>query len=84
MKSVFIREVNRSNILHIYEYALYKEMTTYTVWDAYESLHNVQKCIEEIVNEYEKEKLAHLGIFRIENSFKNKGVFYFFYNNNYL
>lgn len=25
----------RSNILHICEYALYKEMTTYTVWDAY-------------------------------------------------
>ncbi|AAP27440.1 hypothetical protein CKL83_11960 [Bacillus anthracis] len=33
-------------------------------------MHNVQKCIEEIVNEYEKEKLALLGIFHIENSFK--------------
>lgn len=35
IEKCFIKEVNRSNILHIYEYALYKEMTTYTVWDAY-------------------------------------------------
>lgn len=53
-------EVNRSNILHIYEYALYKEMTTYTVW---KSLHDIQKCIEEIVNQYEDEKLVLMEYF---------------------
>ncbi|EEM34092.1 hypothetical protein bthur0003_33900 [Bacillus thuringiensis serovar thuringiensis str. T01001] len=31
MSSGFIRVVNKSNILHIYEYASDKEMKTYTV-----------------------------------------------------
>ncbi|OQR57578.1 hypothetical protein CDB3_06425 [Bacillus sp. CDB3] len=33
-------------------------------------MHVIQKCIEEIVNQYKEEKLASLGIFHIENSFK--------------
>nr|WP_255295628.1 hypothetical protein [Bacillus cereus] len=28
-----------SDVLHIYEYALDKEVTTYTVWDAHQSFH---------------------------------------------
>ncbi|PDY84820.1 hypothetical protein COA08_00480 [Bacillus cereus] len=33
-------------------------------------MHDIQECIEEIVNQYEEEKLALLGIFHSENSFK--------------
>ena len=39
-----------------------KKCTTYTVWDAHQSLHDTQKYIEEIVGRYEKEKVAPLGI----------------------
>ena len=45
-----------SDSLHIFEYASDKEMTTYTVWDAHQSLHDTYKYIEEIVCRYEKEK----------------------------
>ncbi|PDY21855.1 hypothetical protein CN445_17180 [Bacillus cereus] len=34
------------------------------------SLYDIQKCIEEIVNQYEEEKLVPIGIFHIESSFK--------------
>lgn len=57
-------------IFYIYEYASDKEMSTYTVWDAHQSLHDTQKYIEEIVSQYEKEQAAPLGIFHNENSFK--------------
>lgn len=58
MRSGFIREVNKSNILHIYEYGSDKEMKTYTVWDAYRLLYDIQKCIEEIMNQYGEETLT--------------------------
>ncbi|WP_141532221.1 GNAT family N-acetyltransferase [Bacillus cereus] len=61
-KRLILREVNMSDSLHIYEYASDKEMTTYTVWDAHQSLHDTQKYIEEIVSGYEKEKVTPLGI----------------------
>ncbi|MFZ3194605.1 MAG: GNAT family N-acetyltransferase, partial [Bacillus mycoides] len=61
-KRLILREINMSGILHIYEYASDKEMSTYTVWDAQQSLHDTQKYIEEIVSQYEKEKVAPLGI----------------------
>lgn len=52
-----------SDILHIYEYASDKEMSTYTVWDAHQSLHDTQKYIEEIVSQYEKEKVSPLELY---------------------
>ncbi|MBK5471638.1 MULTISPECIES: GNAT family N-acetyltransferase [Bacillus] len=61
-KRLILRGINMSDILHIYEYASDKEMSTYTVWDAHQSLHDTQKYIEEIVSQYEKEKVAPLGI----------------------
>ncbi|HDR7793505.1 TPA: GNAT family N-acetyltransferase [Bacillus luti] len=57
-----LRKVNISDILHIFEYASDKEMTTYTVWDAHRSLYDTQKYIEDIVSKYEEEKVAPLGI----------------------
>ncbi|OJE50111.1 hypothetical protein BAQ48_14870 [Bacillus luti] len=63
MRSGFIREVNKGNILHKYEYASDKEMKTYTVWDAYQSLYDIPKCIEKIINQYEEEKLPLLEYF---------------------
>lgn len=38
-------------------------MRTYTVWDAYRSLYDIQKCREEIVNQYEEETLTILEYF---------------------
>ncbi|HDR7223228.1 TPA: GNAT family N-acetyltransferase [Bacillus toyonensis] len=61
-KHLILRGINMSDILHIYEYASDKEMSKYTVWDAHQSLHDTQKYIEEIVRQYEKEKVAPLGI----------------------
>ena len=61
-KRLILRKMNMSDSLHIFEYASDKEMTTYTVWDAHQSLHDTYKYIEEIVCRYEKEKIAPLGI----------------------
>ena len=55
-KRLILRKMNMSDSLHIFEYASDKEMTTYTVWDAHQSLHDTYKYIEEIVCRYEKEK----------------------------
>ncbi|PEC23085.1 alanine acetyltransferase [Bacillus cereus] len=38
-KRLILRKINMSDVLHIYEYASDKEMTTYTVWDAHQSFH---------------------------------------------
>lgn len=51
---LILRKIDMSDILHIFEYASDKEMTTYTVWDAHQSLHDTQKYIEKIVSGYEK------------------------------
>lgn len=53
---LILRKLDISDILHIYEYASDNELTTYTVWDAHQSLHDTYKFIEEIVSQYEKEK----------------------------
>ena len=51
-----------SDSLHIYEYAADKEMTTYTVWDAHQSLCDTYNYVEEIVSQYNKGQVAPLGI----------------------
>ncbi|MBE5106327.1 GNAT family N-acetyltransferase [Bacillus thuringiensis] len=61
-KRLILRKVNMSDSLHIFEYASNKELTTYTVWDAHQSLHDTYKYIEEIVSQYGKGKVAPLGI----------------------
>ncbi|KAA0763731.1 GNAT family N-acetyltransferase [Bacillus sp. SH5-2] len=61
-KRLILRKINVSDSLHIFEYAADKELTTYTVWDAHQSLHDTAEYIEGIVNGYEKEQVAPLGI----------------------
>ncbi|PGZ54152.1 N-acetyltransferase [Bacillus anthracis] len=61
-KRLILREINMSDSLHIYEYAADKEMTTYTVWDAHQSLCDTYNYVEEIVSQYNKGQVAPLGI----------------------
>lgn len=59
---LLLRKIDMSDTLHIYEYASDNELTTYTVWDTHQSLHDTKIFLEEIVSQYEKEKVAPLGI----------------------
>ncbi|MGE7937883.1 GNAT family N-acetyltransferase [Bacillus paramycoides] len=59
---LLLRKIDMSDTLHIYEYASDNELTTYTVWDTHQSLHDTKIFLEEIVSQYEKEKVALLGI----------------------
>ena len=60
-KRLILRKINVSDSLHIFEYVADKEMTTYTVWDAHQSLHDTDEYIEGIVSGYEKEQVAPLA-----------------------
>ncbi len=59
---LLLRKIDMSDTLHIYEYASDNELTTYTIWDTHQSLHDKKIFLEEIVSQYEKEKVALLGI----------------------
>ncbi|MBE7101486.1 GNAT family N-acetyltransferase [Bacillus cereus] len=59
---LILRKIDMSDILHIFEYASDNKLTTYTVWDEHRSLNDTKKFIYEIMERYEKEKVAPLGI----------------------
>lgn len=61
-KRLMLRKMNMSDSLHIYEYATDKEMITFTVWDAHQSLCDTYNYVEEIVGQYNEGQVAPLGI----------------------